>query len=193
MNDMKTPSTREDKSLKSRLREEIVKYLIASAYLFVCFCALLFYRAALLEHDGVHYALLSVALVKALIIGKFLLIGDAIRAKLQPDPAGRLGRIAKRVLWLLLILILLTIAEELIVGWIHGQSMIEMESEFRSRSMSELVAEVVLMGLILVPLVATSELSQAIGPGVLRGLVMGSADRGRQVADKPGAGDDAAK
>jgi hypothetical protein len=190
---MEPSSTQEAKSLKSRLHEEIVKFLLASAYLFVCFCALLFYRAALLEHDGMHYALLSVAVVKALIIGKFLLIGDAIRARLQPDPGGMLGRIAKRVLWLLLILILLTIAEELIVGWIHGQSMIETTSEIRSRSMLVLMAEVVLMGLILVPLVATSELSQAIGPRVLRGLVMGPADSARPAADNPGAIDQAAK
>jgi hypothetical protein len=188
---MEPSSTPEDKSLKSRLHEEIVKFLIAGAYLFVCFCALLFYRAALLEHDGMHYALLSVAGVKALIIGKFLLIGDAVRARLQPDPAGMPGRIAKRVLWLLVILILLTIAEELIVGWVHGQSMIETESEIRSRSMSVLMAEVVLMAMILVPLVATSELSQAIGPGVLRGLLTGTANKAGRAADSPGAGDHA--
>lgn len=179
--------------MKSKLREEMRKYLVASGYLFICFCALLFYRAALLEHDGVHYALLSVAVVKALIVGKFLLIGDAIRTKLQRDPGGMPGRIAKRVLWLLLILILLTIAEELIVGWIHGQSLIEMESEFRSRSMSEMLAEVVLMALILVPMVATSELSEALGPGVLRRMFMGPANSRRQAAANPGAGDDGAQ
>jgi hypothetical protein len=128
-----------------------------------------------------------VAVVKALIVGKFLLIGDAIRARLQRRPGRLPGRIAMRVFWLLLILILLTIAEELIVGWIHGHSLVEMASEFRARSMTELLAEVLLMGLILVPLVSAAEVRRALGPGVLRSQFLRPADRGREAADRAGA------
>jgi hypothetical protein len=159
-------------SLKQRLREELRKYLVVSAYLFICFGVLQLYKAALLQDAGVHYLPLGVAVVKALIIGKFLLIGDAIRARLQRRPGHLPGRIAMRVFWLLSILVLLTIAEELIVGWIHGQSWFEMEAEFHRRSMLELVAEVLLMGLILLPLVGAAELSQALGPGVLRSQIL---------------------
>ena len=169
-------------SLKHRLREELRKYLIVSAYLFICFGVLQLYKAALLQDAGVHYLPLGVAAVKALIVGKFLLIGDAIRASLQRRPGRLPGRIAMRVFWLLAILVLLTIAEELIVGWIHGQSLVEMESEFHARSMLELVAEVLLMGLILLPLAAAAELSQALGPGVLRLQFVGPADGGGRAA-----------
>jgi hypothetical protein len=170
------------------LREEIRNYLIVSAYLFVCFGVLLFYKAALLQDAGVHYLPLGVAVVKALIVGKFLLIGDAIRARLQRRPMRLPGRIAMRVFWLLLIVILLTIAEELIVGWVHGRSIAEMQAEFHARSMLELLAEVLLVGLILVPLVATAEVNRALGPGVLRRQFLQAADSGRQAADHDGAG-----
>jgi len=178
-------------SLKSRLREELGKYLITSAYLYVCFGVLQMYKAALLQDAGVHYLPLGVAAVKALIVGKFLLIGDAIRARLQQGSGRLVWRIAKRVLWLLLILVLLTIAEELIVGWTHGQSWFEMEAEFHRRSMLELVAEVLLMGLILLPLVGAAELSQALGPGVLRRELLrpaGSAGRAADQDDTPDHG-----
>jgi hypothetical protein len=159
-------------SLKSRLHEEIVKYLAVSAYLFVCFGVLQWYKAALLQDAGVQYLPLGVAAVKALVIGKFLLIGDAIQARLQGRSSGLLGRIARRVAWLLVILALLTCAEELIVGWFHGQSLAEIQTALRARSLLERVAEVSLMGLIMLPLVATAELNHALGPGVLRSLLL---------------------
>jgi len=174
-------------SLKQRLREELRNYLIVSAYLFICFGVLQLYKAALLEEAGVNYLPLGVAAVKALIVGKFLLIGDAIRARFQRRPGRLPGRIAMRVFWLLLILILLTIAEELIVGWIHGHSLVEMASEFHARSMTELLAEVLLMGLILVPLVSAAEVSRALGPGVLRSQFLRPANSGREAADRAGA------
>jgi hypothetical protein len=183
MSDTEPPSARGGESLKHRLREELRNYLIVSAYLFVCFGVLLFYRSALLQDAGAHHLLLGAAVVKALIVGKFLLIGDAIRARLQRRPGRLLGRIAKRVFWLLLILVLLTIAEELTIGWIHGHSIAETQSEFRARSMLELMAEVLLMGLILVPLVSAAELRQALGPGVLRRLFLRPADSARNAAD----------
>jgi len=189
MSDTKSTVSAGGESLKHRLRDELRKYLIVSAYLYICFGALQLYKAALLQDAGVHYLPLGVAVVKALIVGKFLLIGDAIRARLQLRPGRLPGRIAMRVFWLLLIVILLTIAEELIVGWIHGRSIAEMQSEFHARSMPELLAEVLLIGLILVPLVAAAEVSQALGPGVLRRQFLRAADSGRQAADHEGTGD----
>jgi hypothetical protein len=189
MSDWKSSAAEEGESLKDRLREEMRKYLIVSAYLYICFGAVQLYKAALLQDAGVHYLPLGVALVKALIIGKFLLLADAIRNKLQGRQGRLPGRIAKRVFWLLVILVLLTIAEELILGWIHGHSMVEMETEFRAGSMLELVAEVLLMGLILVPLVSAAELSQALGPGLLQGLLLQHAGSNRQAAGHDGAGD----
>src|SRR5687768_936270 len=91
VSDTESSSAGRGESLKSRLREELRNYLIVSAYLFICFGALLFYKAALLDHAGVHYLPLSVAVVKALIIGKFLLIGDAVRVRLQRPPGRVLG------------------------------------------------------------------------------------------------------
>ena len=188
MTDRESAGAGSDGSLKFRLREELIKYGVVSAYLFAFFCVLEWYEAALLQDAGVHFLPLGVAAVKALVIGKFLLIGDAIQARLQRD-SGRLpGRIAKRLLWLLVILALLTFAEELIVGWIHGQSMVEMQSELRARSLLESVAELSLMALILLPLVASAELNHALGPGVLKGLFLRSQSGARHGADTDSAG-----
>jgi len=186
MSDTESSGAVPAEGLKHRLRDELRKYLIVSAYLYICFGALQLYKAALLQDAGVHYLPLGVAVVKALIVGKFLLIGDALRARMQLRPGRLPGRTAMRVFWLLLIVILLTIAEELIVGWIHGHSIAEIQSAFHARSMMQLLAEVLLIGLILVPLVATAEVSQALGPGVLRRHFLRAAEGGRQAAGHTG-------
>lgn len=183
MSDVRSSSTEAGRSLKSRLHEEMIKYVIVSGYLFVCFAILQWYKAALLEGVGVHYLPVGVAVVKALVVGKFLLIGDAVSARLQGRTGSLLGRIAKRVAILLVVLALLTVAEEFVVGWVHGASSVTVEEELRARSLLEMVAEISLMGLILLPMVAAAELNAALGPGVLRSLWRRRGDAGGQGAD----------
>jgi hypothetical protein len=168
MSDHRSSGTEAGASLKTKLREEMIKYGVVSLYLFVCFGVLQWYKAALLESVGVHYLPVGVAVVKALVVGKFLLIGDAVSARLQGQAGSLLGRTAKRVAVLLVVLALLTVAEEFVVGWIHGQSAVAVREELRARSLLEMATEISLMGLILLPLVAAAELSAALGPGVLR-------------------------
>jgi ABC-type sugar transport system permease subunit len=62
----------------------------------------------LLEEAGVHYTPLGAAALKALVVAKFLLIGDAIRRVAQRQSRRLPVRIVTRLVWLLVILILLT-------------------------------------------------------------------------------------
>jgi len=54
---------------------ELRRYALVSAYLYVCFGAILLYKSAILSEAGQHYLPFGVAAVKALILGKFVLIG----------------------------------------------------------------------------------------------------------------------
>jgi len=163
-----------DNSLKARLREELNKYVIVSAYLFVCFGALLLYKAALLQQEGVHYVHFGVAIGKALIVGKFLLIGETLRVGRRLHTTRLVGHIAQRVVLLLLLLVVLTVAEEIVVGLIRGHALAEIWAEMGSKPLDEVVTEILLMLLILVPLVAVTELNRALGPGTLRRLLTSS-------------------
>ena len=165
--------------LKARLAEELGKYAIVSAYLFVCFGALLLYKAALLQQEGVQFAPLAVALGKAMIVGKFLLIGETLRVGRRLAARHLLGRIAQRVLLLLLLLIVLTAAEELVVGLIRGHAIADIWAEMGSKPLAEVLTEMLLMLLILVPLVAVTELNRALGRGTLRRLLTSGQASGR--------------
>jgi len=171
MNDPLSTSPKSGHGLAGRLREELRLYAIVSAYLYICFGALLLYKASLLQDAGLHHLPVGVAAIKALVIGKFLLIGDAIRKAAQRQAQSLLVRVVTRVLWLLVILILLTMAEEMVLGAWHGQSIADIRADFHARSILESVAEVLLMLLILTPLVAVTELNQVLGPGKLNALL----------------------
>jgi hypothetical protein len=153
--------------LKERLREELHKYLIVSAYLYICFLALQLYKVSLLSEEGLHYLPIGFAAAKALIIGKFLLIGESagVGSRIAAPTLAR--RIVYRVVLLFILVIALSVAEELVVGLVHGHTLAQTVAELKLRSLPEVLATSLLVLLILVPLVAVAEVNRTLGPGVL--------------------------
>ena len=163
--------------VKQRLREEIRRYLAVSAYLYVCFAAILLYKSAILSSVGEHFLPLGLAAGKALVLGKFVLLGEAAGVGTRTGGRTLLQRIARSSVLLLLVLILLTIVEEVIVGLVHGHSVGQAVAALADRPWLEVLASCGLMLLVLIPLVTVTEVSRALGPGALRELLLGPSRR----------------
>ncbi len=148
---------------KERLREELRKYALVSGYLFVCFAVLLLYRSAILLETGQHFAPFGAAAVKALVLGKFLLIGDAAGVGTRAG-SSTLQRIVRRTLLLAALLVVLTIVEEVVLGMVHHRSPGEALAAFFGEALQEKLAGILIMVLVLLPLVAVTELRDAMGP-----------------------------
>lgn len=149
--------------LKSRVLEELATYLRVSAYLYVCFGALQLYKAAVLEGAGVHYVPLGVALAKALVLGKFILLGGMVGRNVHDRAPTLLHRIAVRSLLLLAFLAALTVVEELAVGALHGHALATTLDELLGPRLPEIGASLLLLLLVLIPLVTATELNRALG------------------------------
>jgi hypothetical protein len=145
-------------SLKERAREELRNYAFVAAYLYVCFGAILFYKSALLQEEGVAFLPHGLAAIKALILGKFILIGEAVGVGSRAQGRSLLSSIAYKTALFFLLLIVLSIVEELVAGKLHGRSLAETIAEFREHAGLETLATSVLVLLILVPLIAFKEL-----------------------------------
>lgn len=156
----------------ARLRQELRDYAVAALYLYVCLGALLLFEGALQREEGVSSVHFGLALGKALILGKFMLIGEAARIGARRESRTLLQLIVRRALSFLVLLVALSVAEEFVVGWVHGRSAAETLAEYGRRSPLELFATVLLMGLVLVPYIAAREVSRALGPGGLRSLLL---------------------
>jgi hypothetical protein len=160
-------------SVSERLRDELRRYLAVSAYLYVCFAAILLYKSAILSSIGEHYLPLGLAAGKALILGKFVLLGEAAGVGTRIGARSLLQRVLRNSVLFLLLLVLLTILEEIIVGLVHGHSLGQAVAALAEHPWPETLASCFLMLLVLIPLVAVTEVSRTLGPGALRKLLLG--------------------
>ena len=162
-------------TLKERTIEEMRSFKLIASYLFVCLAVLMFYESTLPGGAEAGVFSLGAAAIKAAILAKFLLLGQALGVgektlvtQLGPTIFGKSVQ-----LWLLVIV--LSVAEDLLVGRYHGKSFGASLAEYESRSILHMLAKSLVVLLILLPLVATREFSRTLGPGVLRAMLAGKA------------------
>jgi hypothetical protein len=160
-------------TLKERAIEELHTFKLVAGYLFVCFAVLMFYESTLPGGGEAGVFSLSAAAIKAAILAKFLLLGQALGVG-EKAHVTRWGPavFAKSVqLWLLVLV--LSVAEELLVGRFHGIPFGATLADYESRSIAHMLAKSLVVLLVLLPLIATREFSRSLGPGALRGILTG--------------------
>jgi hypothetical protein len=148
-------STEKRAELAARARHEIFEYLAISAYLWVCFGALVIYKTAVLRSVGVEIAPMGLALVKALISAKFIMILQALKLG---DRADRkeipFAAILRKAAVFTIFLIILTIIEELVVGHLHGKGSGEILEDMAGGTVPQAFSIGVLLFLIMIPFFA---------------------------------------
>lgn len=159
--------------IKQRLVSELHQYLIVSFYLWVCFSIIMLYENSVLDTHNLSFIPLGTALVKALVIGKFILIGNAAHIGVRLRPKVLLYRIVWKSLALLLLLIVFVVAEDLVVALVHGKTFSAAITEMASRSWIHHLAPPVMMLMVLIPMIAFEEIDHALGEGRLKGLLFG--------------------
>jgi hypothetical protein len=167
-------------SIGERAHEELRNYAIVAGYLYVCFGALLLYKSALLQQEGVSFLPHGIAAVKALVLGKFILLGEAAGLGKQASGRTLAGAIAIKSVLFFALLVALSVVEELVVGRVHGHSFAQTINEYERHSLLEMLATSLLLLLVLVPLIAFKEFARVIGPGVLRSPPPGTDQSGKQ-------------
>lgn len=160
-------------TLKDRAIEELHTFKWVAGYLFVCLAVLMYFESTLPGGAVAGVFSLGTAAIKAAILAKFLLLGQMLGVG-EKARVTRMGPaiFAKSVqLWLLVIV--LSAAEELLVGRYHGKSFGATLADYESRSYANMLAKSLVVLLILLPLIATREFSRAVGPGVLLEILSG--------------------
>lgn len=159
-------------TLARRARNELIEYLTIAAYLAVCFGALLLFKATILESEGIGFAHLSLALVKALILGKFVLILEKLKIGNGKKSVGVLVLdILKKALLFTLLLLLLTAVENVIVGYFHGEDARHALKGLGGGTRPEALATALLMFLILIPYFAYRDIAAKLGEETLSKLL----------------------
>ena len=152
------------RELAQRARHELIAYLAVSGYLLVWFSAVLFYKSTVLRSVGIEFAPFALAAVKALILGKFILVLEAFKI-------GENGRqssllivdILKTALLFTLALFVLTVIEEVVVGHFHGRAVADVLSDFGGARALQSLAAAILVFLVLLPYLAFRRLALVFG------------------------------
>lgn len=155
----------------NKLLEELQRVIITTFYLYVCFGAVLLYRMAVLHNYGISYAPWGLAAIKALILGKFVLLGRAFRLGARPTDRPLIYPILRQSAVFLVMLIALSIAEEVIKGFFHGETLLESVSDLGG--WLQIAATALLLWLVLLPYLGFIQLSEALGENRLREIIWG--------------------
>jgi hypothetical protein len=160
-------------SLREKAVFELRKFCFLAIYLWICFGAIVFLKAAILQAEGVAYLPLGFAAIKAVVAAKFVLIGEMLDAKRSHRTGERLlVSILRRTFLLLILLGVMTVIEEATIAMIHGRSLAHAFDSLVGNTVWEMAATVVLMLLILLPYVGFRSLSEALGEDVLHRLLV---------------------
>jgi len=158
-------------ALARKAWRELTEYAVISAYLYICFAALIFYKASILHSQGVEFVAYGLALGKALILGKFILFAHALKIGDRNQPR-RLGlAILYKSLLFAVLLIALAVVEEVIVGFFKGRPLQDVLRDIAGGTLAQVLATSFLILLIMIPYFAFREISGALGEGKLLSLL----------------------
>jgi hypothetical protein len=154
-------------ALRERAKSELKELFCITAYLFVVFSALTFYKSAILEAQGVEWLPWGFALIKALILAKFILIGGALHIGEGHRTKPLIWQIVHKSIAFLILVFGFTVIEETIVGFIHGKTFWESMAEVGGGTTEEMIATAIIMFLVFLPLFAYRALSEVLGDRAL--------------------------
>ncbi len=168
----KAPPEPKKPTLARRLRNELIEYLKIAGYLAVCFGALLFFKAAILESEGIAPTRIGLAIVKALILGKFVLMLETLKVGQWKDASQALvlNILKKAVLFTVLLLVMNTV-EGVVLDYLHGENVRDALTVLQRGTRPEALAEALLMFLILIPYFGYRELADKLGEKELSKLL----------------------
>ena len=177
MNSSNPPLKEAKGSLRHRIKDEIVQAALLTLYFAAWFCAIAFFSFALLREEAIPITPFGLAIIKAALCAKFMMIGKAI-FPLQVD-ANR--GLIKSIFWhsivYLGVVIALSLAESGIDGLLHHKSFLESVSSFGHGDPIYIAALSMMYWLILWPYLIVLGLNQSMGNKAVHAILFGSKAR----------------
>jgi hypothetical protein len=123
-----------------------------------------------LQAHNVAYAHVGLAIVKAAICAKFMLLGRVFHIGERFKNLPLIVPTLHKSFAFLLLLTVLTFIEEIVVGTIHGRTVMDSISEIAGGTFQQMVATAFILFLILFPYFAFRSLGEIVGDKTLAQL-----------------------
>ena len=172
---------REGTAWRQRITHELKEFIVIAAYLFICFAAIINMKAAILHAEGVAFSPYGLAIVKALLLAKFISVGNVLKLGRRFKNQGLIWLTLYKSLVFFALLLILNALEEIAVGLIHHRAVGESILAVAGGTLDQLVAASFVMLLILVPFFAFRSLGEVVGEDNLVRVFL----HGRPAAQQP--------
>ena len=154
-------------TLPQRAVHEFTEFAILTIYLYITLGAVIVMKTAVLHTVGIEFVPWGVAIIKALLLAKFMLVGRALKIGERNTTRPLIWPTLYKSFAFLVLLVILTIIEEAVVGLFHSQSITASLRDLIGRRLEETLAGYLIMLLILMPYFAFRVLGEVLGEGRL--------------------------
>jgi hypothetical protein len=155
-------------TLPQRATSELKELVVLTCYLYVTLGSVIVMKTAVLHSHGIHSVLWGVAIVKALLLAKFMLIGRAMKLGEKHTAGPLIWPTLYKATAFLILLLIMTLLEQAVVGLFHHQSIAESLGELAGPRLEETIVGILVVLLVLIPYFAFHVLDEELGEGRLR-------------------------
>jgi hypothetical protein len=153
--------------LHQRALHEFKELVLITLYLYISLGAVILMKAAVLHTQGIEFTPWGIAIVKALVLAKFMLLGEDVKIGGRTTTGPLIWPTLRKAFGLLVLLIIMTIIEEAVVGLFHNRSVAASLGELFGSRLAETLAGYLIMLVVLIPYSAFRVLGEALGEGRL--------------------------
>jgi hypothetical protein len=150
-------------TLRQKAFSEFKEVAALSLYLYVCIGAVVLFKSATLQQAGISYDTWGIAAVKALLLAKFILVGQALHLGKRFGDLPLIWPTLYHAFIFLVLLLILTTLEELIVGLLHHRPAVESLSHVVGSTFLQAFSVCLIIYLILIPYSAFVSLGGVLG------------------------------
>ena len=149
--------------LRVRALNEFKEMAILTIYLAITIGSVNLMKMAVLHANGIDVDAWGAAIIKALVLAKFILLGKAFKVGEREDRGPLIWPVLRKAVAFLLLLLVLSTIEEMVKGFFHDRSVIDSLRELFGARLAETAAGSLILLLVLIPYFAFEELAEALG------------------------------
>jgi hypothetical protein len=154
-------------SLKTRALHEAREFFWIFVYLWLCFGLFVLYKSLILAEQDIDYTGYGVAFVKALVLGKVILIAEGLNvANRHKDKPLIYPTLYKSVVFFV-ILVAFSTSEHVVRGLFNHETTAETLSKIGGGSLPAILAHGLIMFVVLIPFFAFREIGRVLGENKL--------------------------
>jgi hypothetical protein len=160
-------------SLKTRLYEELRRFLMIFAYLWLVFLVFLVHEWIVLADHHIGFRFYGLAAINALVFSKIMLIAEGMGFAERFENRPLIVPIAYKSVLFSLLLVTAYILEEIVIGRFHGKGIADSLPALGGGGVAGTFSVTALLCIALVPFFAFREIARAIGEAEFRTLMLG--------------------